>query len=649
MTGIHRRCPLLYLIFIAVLLSAAACSNDEGASGPGAKPGVAPEQDDVQETLPAAGKETKEPAERDMARGPYRVSDELPAGTELVAGISAAGLKLQRSDASLASSEVVQVEGMPFPDAVRAQTFKAAARPWDAQLAVPITEGVTAGDTVVVRFAIRCTGTASCRGQTAYIFERAGEPYTKSVENGIQFGSEWETFQFAFRSKESYGPGGANLLFRMGFPEPQTFEVGGVRLVGYGKALQPERFVNVLPAITYAGQEPDAPWRAEAEMRIDRIRKADLTVQVTDEAGKPVSGAEVSVRMKRHAFLFGSAISGEFMYNGKNDPDYVQYRERFAELFNAAVLENELKWPPQEGEWGDWVKPAADETLAWLKERGIAVRGHTLVWPGYANLPRDLPSLAGDKEALRERIAVHIEETAALYKGRLAEWDVVNEPYLNRDLMDILGDDELYAWFRQTRRLDPSAKLYLNEAGLEQEAVKANTEAILRRAAGLKAPIDGLGIQSHFSSGIALVVPEQLYRDLERFAPYVSEIKATEFDMTTGDEQLEAAYLRDYMTVLFSHEKVNGFLMWGFWDGRHWLGNAPVFRKDWSIKPSGQAYKDLVFGRWWTDEEGSSDAKGTYRVRGFRGEYEITVSHGGTVRTATVSLGRDGQTVRIAV
>src|SRR4051812_19982578 len=57
----------------------------------------------------------------------------------------------------------------------------------------------------------------------------------------------------------------------------------------------------------YKGREPQAPWRKEAETRIDKFRKAALSIVVNDASGKPVPDADVSVKMKRHAFSWGAA------------------------------------------------------------------------------------------------------------------------------------------------------------------------------------------------------------------------------------------------------------------------------------------------------------------------------------------------------
>ena len=52
-----------------------------------------------------------------------------------------------------------------------------------------------------------------------------------------------------------------------------------------------------------------------------------------------------------------------------------------------------------------------------------------------------------------------------------------------------------------------------------------------------------------------------------------------------------------------------------------------MFRQDWSIKPNGKAYIDLVLKEWWTDVEGATAEDGTFQVRAFYGNYLIEVNY----------------------
>ena len=80
-------------------------------------------------------------------------------------------------------------------------------------------------------------------------------------------------------------------------------------------------------------------------------------------------------------------------------------------------------------------------------------------------------------------------------------------------------------------------------------------------------------------------------------------------------------------------EQMDGFLMWGFWDGSHWLDNAPMFDINWNLKKTGEQYIDLVYNKWCTQENGKTDADGVYTTKGYYGDYLITASKDGITKT----------------
>ena len=110
--------------------------------------------------------------------------------------------------------------------------------------------------------------------------------------------------------------------------------------------------------------------------------------------------------------------------------------------------------------------------------------------------------------------------------------------------------------------------------------------------------------------------------------------------MDTRDEEGQARYLRDFLTVVFSHPSTDAFTVWGFWEGKMWSPLAAMIRKDWTLKPSGQAWMDLVLKEWWTDQTAATNAAGSCTTRGFLGDYKIIVSVGGREKSASVKLTR---------
>lgn len=394
---------------------------------------------------------------------------------------------------------------------------------------------------------------------------------------------------------------------------------------------------------------PDAPWRAEAKQRIEKHRKGDLEVRLVGPDGRAVAGADVAVRMKRHAFGFGSAVNLQAVASAGEAND--RYRKHIFELFNRVVDENDLKWPAWDGQWGPRMsRERSVAALKLLRKRGFTLRGHCMVWPSWRHVPRRARELRNDPAALRKYVRDHIRDIAGATKGLLDEWDVINEPFSNHDLMDVCGKDVMVEWFQTARAVLPKARLFINDyailaaGGATDTAHQKHYEQTIRYLLEKGAPLGGIGLQSHFRKPTA---PATLWKILDRFAKFRLPLAITEFDFDTDDEQLQAQYTRDFMTAVFAHPAVEGFLMWGFWAGRHWRPRAAMFTRDWSIRPNGRAYKQLVFQEWWTDADGKTDARGALRTRGFLGDYEVTVTHGDRKTAKAVRLTRDGTRLTI--
>ena len=155
--------------------------------------------------------------------------------------------------------------------------------------------------------------------------------------------------------------------------------------------------------------------------------------------------------------------------------------------------------------------------------------------------------------------------------------------------------------------------------------------------------MDGIGLQCHFPARVTAM--GELMKRSDRFAAFGKELEITEFDIDTSDEATQADYTRDFMTAAFSKPSVKAFVMWGFWEGAHWKPTGVMLRRDWSLKPNGDAYQDLVFKRWWTNADGKTAASGTFTTRGFLGDYEIEVKAGNKSKTIRASLPKEGAAV----
>lgn len=553
-------------------------------------------------------------------------------------------VNVQPYAAEASSVKIVTVDDASFSSAWQVRSGEDVRNVEDVELEGFSDIAVEEGGTALIHFWARCTQTIdeSGMGRVFVHVRKNGVDFNSSILATVSAGQQWQEFFLPFKFIGSYPENGAVLRLRFGFPG-QTVELGGLEVTYYGKTKELSELPRTL--FTYAGREADAEWRKEALERIEKIRKRDLQIRVVDASGKPVDAASLSLKQKRSAFQFGTAIPLIRLTAEGRDNEI--FREKVLELFEAASPENDLKWPVWLGEWNDLAPYSHQKAIAgleWLKERGFHLRGHVLVWPGWKNLPQITHELrdAGRAEEILPIIDEHIREMGEVTRDLLPEWDVLNEPYTNHDLMDLFGPEIMVRWFKVAREAFPDAALYFNDFSNHDQVLDAahvaHFEETFRYLLDNGAPVDGLGLQAHISGQPN--DPERVLATLDRYSKASGglPIRFTEFDIRTEDEELQADYTRDFFILAFSHPDVVGIQLWGFWEGAHWIPLGAMYRKDWSEKPNAAVYKDLVLKQWRTNLCAETGAHGEYTTRAFLGDYELNVEHDGRVVTKTFTL-----------
>lgn len=555
-------------------------------------------------------------------------------GVSLLGADPYAQLKPYRNTEHFTATRL-EVSDQPFKHAIRISNTRQPDAMWDMQLRGRATASVRKGDKLLLTYWVRSVAVDTEFGETTFLttLELDESPWTKLIElaNRNLISDEWTKIQRVFVAKQDLPADKSAFSFQFGF-DPQTFEVGGLSLYNYGQSIDTDALPSIKP-ILYAGHEDDAPWRVEAARRIEKNRKADLLISVVDKQGKPVPGAQVNVNMTRHAFGWGTAVYRWYFYG--SNPTNTQYQKRAAELFNTCVLENGHKW----GTWEEGGKSriAINEAIRWAKDNHIDMRAHTLVWPSFARSPERLKQLRYEPEKLRDEIRRHITEIVTANKGAVTQWDVINEPKTNYEFISILGVEEAANWFKLGKQLDPNAKMFINENSILSGVKVASLEAWIRQLREAGAPIEGIGMQGHL--GVGTASPMRMWATYDRFYnQFKVPIAITELDVLNDDQDLQAMYLRDVMIASFAHPAIESIVFWGFWDGRHWKKNSPLYNEDWSEKKGLKVYKDLVFNQWWTQEKATTSTDGNASVRGFLGEYQITVTLGSHTRSVKTSI-----------
>lgn len=544
------------------------------------------------------------------------------------------------------SQSPVKIETLRGPEqnglTIRAATKGQPDSIWSYQLSAALAEKIDKGDVIYVSFRIRAIASRAETGEamTEFVIERGGPPHDKIITAPALAGGEWKWIHRATRAHLSLSAEKLIAHFRLGYPD-QTIEIADLQVINMGPKVQPDQLPDT--AGDYPGRSGDAQWRKEALVRIEKIRKADLKIEVVSADGAPVADAKLQIKQIRQGFPFGSAVSAWSLTDDSADARI--YRQKVRELFNYATIENNLKWPM----WQRHRQRGID-AVNWLNENGLDVRGHCLVWPSWRHLPKDLRQLEKKPDQLSRAILEHIRDQLGALKGKLVDCDVINEPYTNHNLMDILGDKGMVDWFAAAAKAAPNLRLFINDysivsGGGTDARHQDHYEKTIRYLLDNDAPLGGIGVQSHF--GQTLTPPTRVLQILDRFAKFKLPIHVTELDIDTDHQQLQADYFRDFLIAAYSHPAVEAIILWGFWEGRHWRPRAALYNRDWSIRPHGKVWQEWVLGRWRTDIATTTDKKGKLETRGFIGEYELTVRSGDATRTTRFTLGAEGRTVRV--
>ncbi|MFF5724137.1 endo-1,4-beta-xylanase [[Kitasatospora] papulosa] len=308
---------------------------------------------------------------------------------------------------------------------------------------------------------------------------------------------------------------------------------------------------------------------------------------------------------KQSGRYFGTAIA-----SGKlGDSAYTTIAGR---EFNMVTAENEMKIDATEPQRGQFNFSSADRVYNWAVQNGKQVRGHTLAW--HSQQPGWMQNLSGS--ALRQAMTDHINGVMAHYKGKIVQWDVVNEAFADgssgarRDSnLQRSGNDWIEVAFRAARAADPAAKLCYNDYNVENWTW-AKTQAMYSMVRDFKqrgVPIDCVGFQAHFNSGSPY--NSNFRTTLQNFAALGVDVAVTELDIQGASASTYANVTNDCLAV----PRCLGITVWGVRDTDSWRSqDTPLlFNGDGSKKAAYTAVLNaLNGGDTTTPPEGSGQIKG---------------------------------------
>jgi endo-1,4-beta-xylanase len=282
--------------------------------------------------------------------------------------------------------------------------------------------------------------------------------------------------------------------------------------------------------------------------------------------------------------LIGAAADAPYF----TDPNYVQ---ALGGEYSLIVPENDLKFAETEPALNQFSFCAADQLLAFAQANSMKMRGHNLVWA--QNLPN---WIAGGNYSSAQTASIlqeHINTVVGHYKGKLVDWDVVNEALSNAAPYGLdqtsywymqLGGSYLDTAFALAHAADPNAKLFYNDYG--GEGLGGKSDAIYALAQGMigrGVPINGVGLEMH----LTLSGPpseSDISANMARLGALGLEVHVSEMDVrlavgangnaSAADLASQATLYRNVLSACQANSNCTAFLTWGVTDLHSWIPSS---------------------------------------------------------------------------
>jgi endo-1,4-beta-xylanase len=285
------------------------------------------------------------------------------------------------------------------------------------------------------------------------------------------------------------------------------------------------------------------------------------------------------VQASQRDIVFGCAANSFQLH----DADFAAVLAREAGIL---VPEYEMKRGVIEAVRGRYDFSGVDALLAFARDRGMAFRGHPLVW--HKRNP-DWLEAAVASERDPKLITNYIVNVMRHCKTRVQSWDVVNEAIKPEDgradgmrntiWLRAFGPSYIDIAYHAAREADPSALLVYNDWGCEAGApendrFRAATLDFLERALARGVPIDAYGMQGHLAAFGAPVDQRKLREFLARLQSMGLKILVTEHDVddSGGASDVEmrdravADASRRFLGVVLDNSATTAVLTWGLSD-----------------------------------------------------------------------------------
>lgn len=305
----------------------------------------------------------------------------------------------------------------------------------------------------------------------------------------------------------------------------------------------------------------------------------------------------------------GSAVNVNLLFTDE------QYRNLALGQFNMLTSENSMKPQFIHPQPNVYDFSEADQLLEVALKNDIEVHGHTLV---YDKSSPDWMT-KGPKEERKNIMVSHIENVVSHFKGKVIAWDVVNEPFSKKHTLygfgksglepniwfEAMGEKYIDLAFETAHKADPSAKLYLNDYGVEKDGQR--WDALLSLVKRLKkrgVPIDGVGFEAHIYTDGDYIDAKQLRNHMEILNNLGLLTRISEIDVTQDDAKEQISQYVTALDVCLRAPNCTSYTTWGITDkygsttrsDRYPLvyGTSLLWDKDMKAKPAYDALQNRL-------------------------------------------------------
>lgn len=310
---------------------------------------------------------------------------------------------------------------------------------------------------------------------------------------------------------------------------------------------------------------------------------AALAVLLGGLQAQAQTGSSLGSMAKAAHLNFGLAVGGQF-FSGDQ-----RYRDIIKSEFSMFVNENDMKFDMVEPSRGRFNFQRPDQVVAFAEADGIKMRGHTLVWhqqSGWAS------NAKLTRDEMLSVLRNHIETVVGRYKGRILEWDVVNEAINDGGDGTMrstfwrtqIGDDYIDSAFVIAHRADPTAFLYYNDYAADGLNPKSNAiYNLVKRMKEKGLPIHGVGLQAH---GTRSTNKADISTNIKRLGELGLRVSITEVDIE--DPSGDTRPWVDLLGACLENFNCTSFLTWGLDDAHSWLtknGTCNCLLYDTGLRP----------------------------------------------------------------